>query len=122
MQNNKITLQLWEFFSKATMENEDFDAEFEEYKVNKQNSQLQRISTTVANVYQAAIYELFGIMYKPENITISEDCDISYQGLSTLDRLTNAAQTVQSATDRMTSITSKKMEEAERQYRRNNRG
>ena len=113
--DGKITLQFWYYFHKV--ENEEYSENDTEYdarekeleqerrvqeaallqeKVYRAHAQLLSMTDDIAEVFQQALFHLYGVLFEKENIVLIKEPDFTFEGPSMLDRLNNLENTAQS--------------------------
>ena len=95
MKNGKIELRYWRYI----FNNED--AEWMERDACIINDKLYRLRDEIAEVFQQALYDLFGVFFEKENITFLKEADLSYEGPSISDKLNDLQSKAESCKEFM---------------------
>lgn len=110
MKDGKIELQFWYYFHRVEnvvfsendteedirekeweQERRQQEAEDLEREVYWAHEELMEKSETIVEIFQQALYRLYGVLFEKENITFLEEPDYTYEGPSLIDRVEGAA-------------------------------
>ena len=110
MKDGKLELQFWYYFHRVEnvvfnendteedirekeweQERREQEAENRENEVHWAFEELLEKSDTIIDVFQQALYRLYGVFFEKENITFLEEPDFTYEGPSFIDRVEGAA-------------------------------
>ena len=110
MNDGKITLQYWYYFPRVEnvsysendtdddirekeweQERREREAEEREEKAYRAHELLLGLSDDIAEVFQKALFNLYGVLFKKENISLIEEPDYTYEGTPLIERVENAA-------------------------------
>lgn len=116
---NDTEEEIWE--KEREQERREEEAEHLEWEAYDTHEKLISLSSIIAEIYQKAIYNLYGVLFSKENITLLETPDFTYEGPSFFDKVEGVASTAQGAYSKLADITQSRMEEARRDYERKNK-
>ena len=113
MKDGKVELQFWYYFPRVQnvvynendteddirekeweQEKREREAEAREREVYLAHETLLKKTGAIVDAFQQALYRLFGVLFKKENITFLEEPDFTYEGPSLVERLECTAGTV----------------------------